>query len=408
LEHTAAGRDAQSGSLYTSLDLRLQQAAEEAVRSGMARVDRLTRKRGGAPAQVALVALDPSTGEIKALVGGRDYASSQLNRALARRQPGSAFKPFVYAAALNTAVDGGRNLVTPASTVIDEPTKFVFDRQVYEPGNYGERFFGRVTLRRALAHSLNIATIKVAEMAGYQNVVNVARRAGLNHAIQPTPAMALGAYEATPLEIAGAYTVFANLGWYVKPAFIRSFRGADGTMLYTHAPEKRTAIDARVAYLMVDFMEEVMRSGTGAGARSLGFTKPAAGKTGTSRDGWFAGFTSELLCVVWVGHDDNRELGLEGSKSALPIWAEFMKRAHQYREYRDAKPFRAPSGIVRASIDPDTGLLAGVFCPARTEVFISGTQPHAYCAHEADALAEGLVGVADREVVEAQPPGREP
>jgi penicillin-binding protein 1B len=402
LDNVVPNMQTASVSLYTSLDLALQAAAEEAVRIGMERVDKLVRKRGGPLPEVALVALDPKTGEIKALVGGRDYAKSQLNRALAKRQPGSVFKPFVYAAALNTAVEGGRNLVTAATTVMDEPTKFVFNREVYEPSNYGERFLGQVTLRRALAHSLNIATIKVAEMAGYNNIVNLARRAGFNHGLQPTPALALGAYEATPLEIAGAYTVFANLGGRVQPAFIRSIRGRDGTVLYTHSPEKRMALDPRVAFLMVDFMQEVMRSGTAAGARAMGFRNPAAGKTGTSRDGWFAGFTSELLAVVWVGYDDNRELRLEGSKSALPIWTEFMERAVHYRAYRDTKPFPAPSGISRASIDPDTGLLAGPNCPARTEYFVSGTAPSAYCDHLME-LYESTFGVADRMAVDPRP-----
>jgi penicillin-binding protein 1B len=396
LDSTLADGRQNAASVYTSLDLRLQRAAEEAIGIGMKRVDRAVRKREGPNPQVALVALDPRTGEIKALIGGRDYNRSQLNRALAKRQPGSVFKPFVYAAAFNTALEGGRTLLTPASTVTDEPTTFTFNRVVYEPGNYGEHFYGEVTLRRALTKSLNIATIKVAELAGYGNVVNIARRAGFNNGVQATPAVALGAYEATPLEVAGAYTVFANLGWRVTPAFVRAVRNHDGTLLYTHRPDKRSALDSRVAYLVVNLMEEVMRSGTAAGARGMGFRAPAAGKTGTSRDGWFAGFTSELLCVVWVGYDDNRDLKLEGSKSALPIWTEFMKRAQKYPEYSDVKRFQAPSGISRATIDADTGKLAGPFCPVTTEYFIRGTEPTAYCEHQPSEMDPLLVrGDAD-------------
>jgi penicillin-binding protein 1B len=388
-------QEARSGSVYTSLDLRLQAAAEEAVKMGMQKVDRLTRKKG-AKAEVALVALDPRSGEIKALVGGREYAASQLNRALARRQPGSVFKPFVFAAALNTAVAGGRSLMTPATTVLDEPTQWVFNQQVYEPKNYGGTFSGEVTLRRALIKSLNIPTIKAAEMAGYNNIVNLALRAGFNKGVQATPAIALGAYEATPLEVAGAYTVFANGGWYVKPALVRRVRAHDGVVAHTHSPEKRNALDPRVAFLVTDMMEDVMRRGTGAGARSMGFRAPAAGKTGTSRDGWFAGFTTELLCVVWVGFDDNRELGLEGSTSALPIWTEFMKRAHKLRGYENPKGFASPKGLVRVAVDPDTGLLAGPDCEASTEYFISGTQPGEHCSHHYPMYEPEIVDAADR------------
>ena len=384
----------EAGNVYTSLDLRLQAAAEEAIRLGMQKLDRITRKTGRAEA--ALVALDPRTGEIKALVGGREYARSQLNRAVARRQPGSVFKPFVFAAALNTAVAGGDGVITPATTVIDEPTQWVFQHRVYEPGNYGGTFSGEVTLRRAMIKSLNIPTIKVAEMAGYQAVVDLARRAGFNEDFQPTPALALGAYDATPLEVAGAYTVFANGGWRVRPALVRRVRGRDGAVAYTHTPEKRYALDPRVAFMVTDMLEDVLRRGTGARARSMGFRAPAAGKTGTSRDGWFVGFTTELICVVWVGFDDGRELGLEGSKSALPIWTEFMKRAHQLLGYDHPRNFSSPKGLVRIDVDPETGLLVGPDCEeAFAEYFISGTQPIETCPHDR-ILEPAMVGVADR------------
>src|SRR5207247_1512307 len=209
------------------------------------------------------------------------------------------------------------------------------------------------TLRDALAHSMNIATIKVAEMVGYDAVVQFAKKAGLNEDIAPTPAVALGSYDTTPLEIAGAYTVFANQGVYVKPNWISAVRAQNGSMVYQHQAETRQVLDPRVDYLMVSMLEEVLRSGSAAGVRARGFNVPAAGKTGTSRDGWFAGFTTELLCVVWVGFDDNRELNLEGAHSAAPIWAEFMKRALQYRAYRNAKQFEAPDGIVSVEIDPE-------------------------------------------------------
>ena len=185
--------------------------------------------------------------------------------------------------------------------------------------------------------------------------------------------MALGSYDVTPMEMAGAYTIFANQGVYVKPSFVTMVRTQDGKAIYNNKNGRAPVLDPRVAYLMTNLMEEVMRSGTAAGVRARGFTVPAAGKTGTSHDGWFAGYTSELLCIVWVGFDDNRELDLEGAHSALPIWTEFMKRALQYRAYRNARPFEAPDGIVSAQIDPESGMLATPYCPTTiSEVYISG------------------------------------
>jgi len=382
-------RDFQSETyrIYTTLDMNLQRDAAEAVRIGLQEVDERIRRqrrfrREEVPeVQVALLALEPASGAIKALIGGRNYGVSQLNRVLAKRQPGSSFKPFVYAAALNTAVLGGQPPLTPATLVLDQPTTFWFDGKPYTPDNFKSEFHGQVTLRQALAKSMNVATVKVAEMVGYATVEELAQRAGMSLKIEPTPAIALGAYEVTPLEIAGAYTVFANRGVYLKPNFIGLIRDQAGNMIYQHRPEQRPVLDPRVAYVMVNLMEEVLRSGTGVAVRGRGLELPAAGKTGTSHDGWFAGFTSKLLCIVWVGFDDNRELNLEGAHSALPIWTEFMKRAHRYREYRNVSEFTPPDGVVTVEIDPATGLLATPGCAqTRTEVFITGSQPLKSCA----------------------------
>jgi penicillin-binding protein 1B len=240
---------------------------------------------------------------------------------------------------------------------------------------------GQVTLREALAHSLNVATIKVAQMAGLNNVVAVAREAGMNDGIQATPAVAIGAYQATPFEIARAYTIFANGGDLVQPAFIDQMRNSDGEVVFRRGLHSRRVLDPRVAFLMVDMLEEVMRSGTAAGVRARGFRLPAAGKTGTSHDGWFAGFTSNLLSVVWVGFDNYADLGLEGAKSALPIWTAFMSEAARYKEYGDAKPFQPPQGVTQASFDPMTGQLAGPGCGSEmSSYFIDGTQPQTPCA----------------------------
>jgi penicillin-binding protein 1B len=373
--------------VYTTLDMTLQRDAVEAVRIGIQETDTQWKRRDkkygtdAMPlAQVAVVVLDTETGKVKALVGGRSYASSQLNHATAKRQPGSSFKPFVYTAAFSAALQDGGQVITPATTVEDEPTTFMFDDKPYEPADFGNQYAGTVTLRRALAHSLNIPAVKVAEMVGYNKVEATARAVGLNLDIRPTPAIALGAYEVMPIEIAGAYTVFPNGGVLKKPGYIDSIRDQDGRTVFQNQLQEKQAIDPRVAYLMTNMMQEVLRTGTAAGVRGRGFVLPAAGKTGTSRDGWFAGFTSKLLCVVWVGFDDNRDFKLEGARSALPIWTEFMKRAHQHREYRNVHEFEAPEGVVTADIDADNGLLATPGCPKiRSEVFLAGTQPVESC-----------------------------
>jgi penicillin-binding protein 1B len=374
--------------VYTTLDLRLQRVAADAIASGMKKVDDIVKRqkrfKGQTPPepQVALVAIDPHTGQVKAVAGGRNYGRSQLNHVLSQRQPGSIFKPFVYAAAMDTAVEGGQHVLTPSSEVMDEPTTFWFNGNSYSPKNFeGESKNAPVSLRYALAHSLNIPTVRVAELVGYDAVVEMANRAGMNYKIQPTPSVALGAYEITPIEAAGAYTMFSNGGRYVKPDFLSLVRDQTGKELYRHKQEDKQVLDPRVAYMMTNLMQEVMRSGTAAGARAAaGFNVPAAGKTGTSRDGWFAGYTSELLCVVWVGFDDNRDLEIQGAFSAAPIWMQFMKDALKYREYRDTKPFEAPDGIVTIEIDPETGYPATPACPIHaSEVYIAGTQPVGAC-----------------------------
>jgi penicillin-binding protein 1B len=381
--------------VYSTLDPALQRAASAAIDTGMASVDKLLAPRIAKwkrdlakshstetvpQAQVAMVVLDPKTGEIKALAGGRNYGQSQLNRVETKRQPGSAFKPFVYAAAFDDAAETTGPILTTITTVVDEPTTFQFDGKDYTPDNFKEEFMGTVTLRDALTHSLNVATIKVAELVGFGRVVEIARRMGLDPSMQPTPALALGTYEMTPLQVAGGYTAFANGGRHADPMFIRSVVSADGTVQESDAPKTRQVLDPRVTYLVTNVMEDVINRGTGASVRAMGFTAPAAGKTGTSKDGWFAGYTSNLLCVVWVGFDDNRDLGLTGGSSAAPIWTEFMKRAITLPAYSNYDTFSPPAGIVTVKIDSETLQLATPDCPVtRDEVFIEGTQPTQYC-----------------------------
>ena len=341
--------------IYTTLDPDLQRAAAEAVEVGMKLVDdQILKKRthktkvgtgsgattevsvdSGPLPQVAVVVIDPHTGEVLALVGGRNYGTSQLNHAVAKRPTGSIFKPFVYAAAVNTALtgqmlslaaatpDNGGNspptidtsgrpgIFTPATLVDDSQVSIAYGDQVYEPKNYHETFHGEVTARYALAMSLNNATVKVAQGVGFGAVASLAKAAGIT-SVRATPAIALGAYDASPLEMSGAYTVFSNGGTRVSPTMVKSVRDARGGVLSDYHNDPKAVLDPRVAYVMTTMMQSVIDNGTGSTVRARGFTAPAAGKTGTSHDAWFAGYTSNLLCVVWVGNDDYTDIKLAG------------------------------------------------------------------------------------------------
>ncbi len=366
--------------VYTTLDLHLQRLAHDVIRDGLTRVDELLAKRKRQKAQAALIAIDPRNGEVLAMVGGRSYNQSQYNRAVsARRQPGSVFKPFVYLAAFEHAVSEGRTDVTPATVILDEPTTFMFNDQPWDPANYEKEYDGPITLRRALAMSRNIATIKVAETTGYGEVAGLWRKVGTGTSPRPYPAIALGVFEATPYEIASAYTLFPN-GGTMKPLrnILRLVSGGQDVQVQSIAP--KTIARKDTTFLVTNMMRSVLNEGTGAGARAAGFTPDAAGKSGTTndlRDAWFVGFTPELLTVVWVGLDDNQPLGLSGSQAALPIWTSFMIRALAGRE---SPPFQTPEGITFVDIDRDTGLLAGPACPrVFSEGFIQGTEPRELC-----------------------------
>src|ERR1700726_4414721 len=382
--------------IYTTLNPSLQRAAAQAVETGIKLVDdQVTKMRThkkkvgknkfettvtpGPQAQVALIAMDPHTGEIKALVGGRNYGTSQLNHALAKRPTGSIFKPFVYAAAMNTALDGSQTVITPASTVPDQPTTFSYGDQIYEPRNYKEEYHGDVTLRYALALSLNNATVKLAEEVGYDKVADLARSAGIT-SVKATPAMALGAYDASPVDMTSAYTSFANGGVRLSPVFVNSVRNAKGDIIVNFGTEKKQVLDPRIAFLMTNMLEGVVNFGTAFGVRSRGFTAPAAGKTGSSHDGWFAGYTSNLLCIVWVGYDDYSDLRLSGAQTAAPIWTEFMKKAVALPQYSGMKPFSQPTGVVDVQLDKTTNRLATPACPDDyVAAFVAGTEPRETC-----------------------------
>jgi penicillin-binding protein 1B len=365
--------------IYTTIDMDLQRAAYAALTKQMTALDKIQSKRfEPGTLQAALVAMNAKTGEIVAMVGGRDYSKSQLNRATdALRQPGSVFKPFVYATALNTAYDPIPRVITPATTYMDEPKTFTFDNQEYSPGNFGESYtHAPVTLRDGLVNSLNVVTVEVAMEVTIGRVMNLAAKAGLPKPARAYPAMALGTSEATPLQIASAYTAFANLGTRISPIAINRVTTGNGLTVAAPVPEKNEVLKPQVAYVMTSFMKDVINRGTAAKVRARGLKMPLAGKTGTSRDGWFAGYTPNLVCAVWVGFDDGSQLGLTGANSALPIWADFMQVAlDQHPEWQG--DWEMPAGIEQEEINPKTGEpSAPEDVEKRVEFFIDGTGPN--------------------------------
>lgn len=386
----------QSLRIYSTIDMDLQHAAERAVTTNLVQLDKIFagRKKDGVPPgtlQAALIAMNPKTGEIYAMVGGRDYGASQLNRATeAKRQPGSVFKPIVYTAAIETAYGSG-DPITAVSQFLDAPAKFnTGTGEVYEPDNYGKSYTNKdLPLREGLVKSLNVITVRVAEKVGLGAVQNAAVKLGLP---KPPPylATALGTTEATPLEVAEAYTAFADLGQRATPTGIARVTDSSGITVKASKPELTPAIRPQTAYIITDFLKDVINRGTAAGARARGFTAIAAGKTGTSRDGWFAGYTPNLVCVVYVGFDDGSQLGLEGSKSALPIWTDFMKTALRLRPELGGDEFPKPAdGLVEVEVDPESGGLATPSCiNHRTEIFVEGTQPRDPCPIHDSSFSE--------------------
>jgi penicillin-binding protein 1B len=371
--------------------MELQRAAYAAVTKQLTALDKVMAKRKIEPGtlQASLVALNARTGEVVAMVGGRDYSKSQLNRATdARRQPGSVFKPFVYATALNTAYDPTPRVITPATIYMDEPKTFNYGNQEYSPGNMGEKYSHQpVTLRDAMVKSLNVVTVDVAMEVTISRVMNLAAKAGIPKPPKAYPAMALGAHEATPLEMASAYTSFAARGTRTTPVAINRITTGKGVTIAAPTGQKNEVLRPEVAYVMTSFMKDVVNRGTAARLGSWGLKNVAgktgiAGKTGTSRDGWFAGFTPNIVCIVWVGFDDNSQLGLTGADSALPIWADFMTAAlAAHPEWNG--DWQMPENIQQVEIDPTTGELAKPDSTnKRMEFFINGTAPSAASTDE--------------------------
>jgi penicillin-binding protein 1A len=361
--------------IRTTLDPRLQDIANRAVNRGLRRLS----PEQGPQLEAALVAIDPASGEIRAMVGGFDFDRSKWNRATqARRQAGSAFKPFVYAAALAS----GWSL---ADRLVDEPTAFPRHAggEPYRPKNYDLVYHGEITLRTALEKSANIATVKLLREVGYSSTIDLARRLGIKSPLLPYPSMALGAFEVSLLELTGAYATFANDGIHVEPHFIREVRNADGSGASLAEPEIVDALTPQIAYLINYSLEGVVTDGTGRAAAALG--RHLAGKTGTTdnnADAWFIGYSPELAVGVWVGYDDNRSIGDRGTGAlaALPIWIGFMEEAHAGRP---AMEFDRPEEVVHVTIDRNTGLRAdpaGGCSSTMPEAFIPGTEPTTYCS----------------------------
>ncbi len=360
----------------TTLDRNAQIAADRAVRRRAAAIQSETGRR--AQIQGAMVAIDPRNGDIRALTGGRVYERGNFNRALlAHRQPGSAFKPFVYA----TAMAAG---YTPSSEVDDDPIDVIQGRKVWSPQNYNDDYSGRITFRRALIKSANAATVRVSQVVTIPRIIDFAKRMGIVSPLPNVPSMALGSAEVTPLELVTAYAAFANGGLRVKPRLVRSIETADKTQIWSKDEEHGTPVmDPRDAYQVTSMLQSVVDYGTGKAVRDYGVTGLVAGKTGTTNSGtdvWFVGYTPTLVAGFWFGFDNPASIGgdASGGRLAAPAWAEFY--VNGWREAKNPTAWNPPPGMTMRVIDPTTGYLATEWCPAsRNEYYKPGTEPTLAC-----------------------------
>lgn len=371
--------------IYTTIDPTAQARAAAALKQGLERLEhgypsvrgQLEERR----LQGAVVVTSPSTGAIRALVGGRDHSESQFDRAVqARRQPGSCFKPMVFAAGFELAIQGEENGLTPATVLDDSPLELVSGGKNWSPANYDKTFRGSVTVREAIEASLNVPTVRAAERVGLERVVETARACGIRSPMAPLPSLALGTEEVSPLELASAFGTFANGGVRYAPWIIRSVTDSSGQTLEGQGIQSERAISPQTAFLVTDLMQGVFERGTAKSAVAHGYRGGAAGKTGTTddtRDSWFVGYSADRLALVWVGYDDNARTGLTGATGALPIWVQIMK------DEAEASPLRSRrlEGMVQRKIDPESGELATGGCPRVVEeYFVRGTEPDRDCA----------------------------
>jgi penicillin-binding protein 1A len=389
--------------IYTTLDLDLQRIATQSLEEWLqsleneyeyeytlADYDQDSMPSSPIPyLQGALLAMERTTGYVKAMVGGRDFSHSQFNRAVqAWRQAGSAFKPFVYTAAID-------NKFTPSYSILDAPIVVEAGDTIWRPSNYDERFLGLTTLRRGLALSRNLVAVRLITLVGPQTVVDYARRMGIRGNLKNVLSLALGSCEVTLQDMVSAYSTLANNGLKVKPSIMLKVLDSQGRVLYRSAHQEERVLSPQTAYMMTNMLESVVNQGTAVGARLRGFRAPAAGKTGTTNDftdAWFIGYTSDLICGVWVGFDEKKSIGdkASGAKAALPVWDRFMKEATGEGPYREFIP---PNGIVRTPICAATGLLPSPACgEIIEEIFIAGTEPQDTCEVHAFSVEEDTAG----------------
>ncbi|WP_239618177.1 transglycosylase domain-containing protein [Cohnella mopanensis] len=370
--------------IRTTLDANVQQKAEAAIKKGL---------QGGSPElQTALIAIDPRNGYIKAMVGGRNYRSNQFNRVFAgTRQPGSSFKPILYASALE------QHAVTPATRFRSEPTLFYFDhdRQIYRPSNYnGHYFHGEIGMRQAIAASDNIYAVNTIMQVGPEAVISMARKLGITSTLKAVPSLALGTFPVSPFEMASAFSAFANEGRRADPIAITSIRDRNGTVLYESHLREEQVVTPALAYVTTQLMESVFdRGGTGHRVANM-LKRPVAGKTGTTdSDAWFVGYTPELTTAVWIGYDRGRAITSSEAHRAAPIFAQFTEAA---LEGTPPHVFPMPEGVVSVYVDPATNLLSSPTCPGQAvlETFLAGTEPTEACAPIGGASGgqEGIEG----------------
>jgi len=366
--------------IFTSLDTIMQRSAEEALDNGIANLGKKYKhvRNSETPLEGVVLTIQPGTGYVKALVGGRNYSKTQFNRAIqARRQPGSLFKPFVYVTGMDPA--RGEQVLTASTILDDSPITVKAGSADWKPQNYDNRFHGRVTVREALAHSYNIPAVRAAIDAGVPNVIRTAANIGVESKLQPYPSVSLGSFEVTPLEIAYAYSVFANLGVKSEPVSILAVVTRDGKLETRNVTMKRVA-PASVSYVMNDLLKDVLNYGTAGRVRSLGFKHAYAGKTGTTnnyRDAWFVGYSPRILTLVWVGFDDGHSTRLAGGDACVPIWTRHMNRIDGSIVNVD---WKRPEDVSTREIDPASGMLATPYCAqTRREIYVAGTEPDTVC-----------------------------
>jgi penicillin-binding protein 1B len=367
--------------IFTTLDTIMQRSAEQSLDEGIASLNKRYSylRNSPTPLEGVVLTIQPGTGYVKALVGGRSYSKTQFNRAIqARRQPGSLFKPFVYATAMDPA--RGQQAFTAATVLDDSPISVRTGNAVWTPQNYDLKYHGHVTVREALAHSYNIPAVRAAMNAGVPNVIKTASTIGIESPLAPYPSVALGAFEVTPLEIAYAYSAFANLGVKAEPISILAVSTSDGVLLESREVKMKRVAGAGVSYVMNQILKDVFIYGTGSKARLMGFTRPFAGKSGTTssyRDAWFIGYSPRILSLVWLGFDDGHSVRLAGGDACVPIWTTNMTRIGGLVPEVD---WKRPDDVVERRIDPESGMLATPYCPqTKDEIFVAGTEPTSVC-----------------------------